>query len=79
MDTPPNPLNLQLVFDTHIGHYVIAAACVISFLVWMFSPHNTALRKLAAIGFGCAISLAVVVVMGHLFFPAGPMTPGTLP
>lgn len=65
-------------FDSHVGHYVIAAAALISCLLWIFSARNTGLHKLAAVAVGGSIALAAIVLMIHLF-PPGPIPPGAMP
>jgi hypothetical protein len=64
--------------DNQIGHYVIAAAVLISLVGWVFSQHGTGLRKLNAVAFGGAVALAAIVLLGH-YFPPGPPTPGGMP
>ena len=66
------------LFDSHVGHYVIAVAVLISLVGWIFSPHGTGLRKLIAVAFGGAVAMAVNVLLMH-FFPAGPIPPGGMP
>ena len=76
MEAWDNPATgLVAIFDTHIGHYVIAVAALISILVWIFSSHGTGLRKCAALLMGGTIALAACVVLVH-FFPPGPTPPG---
>jgi hypothetical protein len=64
--------------DTNIGHYVIAAAVLISLVGWIFSQHGTGLRKLNAVAFGGAVALVALVLLGH-YFPPGPIPPGGMP
>lgn len=79
MDVGDSPLNAIIVdFDTHFGHYIIAAAVLISALLWIFSNHDTGLRKLAAVAFGSSVALAAWVLIAHVF-PAGPIPPGAMP
>jgi hypothetical protein len=69
---------LEPPLDTKIGHYVIAAAVLISLVGWIFSQHGTGLRKLNAVAFGGAVALAAIVLLGH-YFPLGPPSPGGMP
>lgn len=79
MEVWNGPIDVLLTdFDTHIGHYILAAAVLISFLLWLFSKHDTGLRKCAALLFGGSLSIVMCVLLVH-FFPAGPTPPGGMP
>jgi hypothetical protein len=75
MDTLFDPSS---VLSTPIAHYMLAALTVICLIGWLLAGHNTQFRKIMALGFGACLSIAAMVLMGHLFTP-GPIPPGAMP
>lgn len=75
MDTLFDPSS---VLNTPIGHYVLVAVTLISFVGWLLSGKNTDLRKLNALAFGGAVATLAILLLRHVL-PAAPIPPGALP
>jgi hypothetical protein len=62
-------------FASPIAHWITGGYIVVSALVWVLSEHGSGQRKLAAVGLGSAMAVALITLLASLF-PATPLPPG---